>query len=791
MTSTRNGLLFATLLIAAAPIEARTAAFDIPAGPLGQSLAQLGRQARVSVGLGDPALAVRTAPAIRGRMSVDRALARLLDGSGARAVRIDGQTFRIERAPPRAVRRPPPPPPKPRPPPAPKATGPEQDIVITASRRQSRLSNYPGSVTVVDSSDPMFAGAAQGTHALAQRLPEVTTTHLGPGRNKLFIRGMSESSVNGTTQATVGQYLGDFRLNYNAPDPDLRLFDMSRVEVLEGPQGTLYGAGALGGIIRLVPNMPEPGATFGRVSAGLSSTAHGNLGSELAATANLSLSSALAARLTTYRVVEGGYIDDVARGLDDVNRVRTSGARFATRLYPADGWTLDGTIVGQSIKGDDAQYAQKGLGKLERGASLTENFSNRYRLVGLSAGYDGFARGFTVSANHVRHKLFERFDGTSSITPLIAYDLTTNVSLFAGEARLTGRPDHGGSWVAGAALYSSSARQDRDVEAATYTARRHQVTTKSLETALFGEYQFPVTSGTDVTIGARVSRNQLKSKGVLYYPQSGSAPLHASDKGSGWRLLPTLAISTRPVDDLLLFARYQEGFRPGGLSIGVFSVRSYDPDRVRSFETGLRLGRPGRSEFDLALAAGFVHWTDVQSDSLDRTAELMTTNIGNARNIFLDVSANWRPAGGLQLSGGFVLVDSKITSGPVKGNELPGVAPINARGSASYRFNPSWGGTLNLIASLRYTGKSYLDSGRTLPTAEEFLRRPQGDWLDAELLAQARFQGLHVTLGVTNLFDSTANRFALGTPLLLHEEDFTAPVRPRTLRLAIEVPLGR
>jgi hypothetical protein len=78
-----------------------------------------------------------------------------------------------------------------------------------------------------------------GTEKITQRVPTVASTYLGSGRNKLFIRGIADSSFTGPTQATVGQYLGDLRLSYNAPDPDLRLSDLARVEVLEGPQGTL------------------------------------------------------------------------------------------------------------------------------------------------------------------------------------------------------------------------------------------------------------------------------------------------------------------------------------------------------------------------------------------------------------------------------------------------------------------------------------------------------------------------------------------------------------------------
>jgi len=84
----------------------------------------------------------------------------------------------------------------------------------------------------------------------------LASTNLGTGRNKIFIRGVADSSFNGPSQSIVGQYLGDVRLTFNAPDPDLELYDIARVEVLEGPQGTLYGAGSLGGVVRVCPARP-------------------------------------------------------------------------------------------------------------------------------------------------------------------------------------------------------------------------------------------------------------------------------------------------------------------------------------------------------------------------------------------------------------------------------------------------------------------------------------------------------------------------------------------------------
>src|SRR5690606_2342451 len=125
---------------------------------------------------------------------------------------------------------------------------------------------------------------------------------------------------------------GDLRLSYNSPDPDLRLSDMEKVEVLEGPQGTLYGAGSLGGIIRLVPNAPEPGVVAASASLGGSATTHGALGADAGAVINLPLAGEAATlRLVVDAESQGGYIDKPLLGRDDVNRTRIYGGRAFAR----------------------------------------------------------------------------------------------------------------------------------------------------------------------------------------------------------------------------------------------------------------------------------------------------------------------------------------------------------------------------------------------------------------------------------------------------------------------------
>ena len=792
MTRAPTCFALALTVIAAAPAAARTVELDIAGGTLGQSVAHLGRQARVSVGLADQVLAVRRVPALRGRMSVEDALARLLRGTGANALRIDEFTYRIVVPPPR--RQPLPPFRRPAAPPPPETSTEEQElIVVVGSRRDVPLADYPGSATIISGSDPDMAGASRGTDAILRRRADVTTTHLGPGRNKIFIRGMSESSINGISQATVGQYFGDFRVNYNAPDPDLRMVDIRRVEILEGPQGTLYGAGTLGGILRVVPAPPEIDSTNGMLQVGATATAHGDAGYDGSASVNIPMGPRAAVRASAYRSQDGGYIDDIGRGIDDVNRVRTTGGRIAGRFLPNDDWTIDALLVKQRIRGDDSQYAESYFDPLERYSALAQKFRNDFSLSGLSANYDGWKNDFSLSLSHSDQHLFERYDAVPAIDYpfVIAYDLRTRVKMFSAEARANGENDRGWSWVVGAAAFANEARQERDVLIFPEASRRNTVSNRAFDVAAFGEVQFPISSIVSLTLGGRMMHVSSRGEGLVSQQGIGKGkPVLVEVKRGNLRALPTVALSAKPRDDLLLYARYHEGFRPGGLTVSLSGVGRYDPDRVRVFEGGLRKGRPNGGPIDLQLAAGYVDWRDAQGDTLDVTAEQTTVNIGDARNLFVDASLAWRPLRQLRVEGGVVLVDSEITSGPARGLPLPGVAKLNARAAVTYGFTPFPNALATVGLSGRYTGRSYLDTGITSPGFEEFLRKKQGNWLDVALTGQIAVGRLTASLDVSNLFDSKANRFALGTPLLMAQRDFVTPLRPRTARLGLAYRFG-
>lgn len=252
----------AMLSVPAIATAAEQRAFDVPKGSLSNALPLISRQGGVSISVADAALWQSRVRSVRGRMSIDEAIRRMLAGSGTRAVRVSATSWRIEQAPEAKVARRATSPPRTKAPsrssaPVNMVAAPEDEIIVTASKVDIPYASYAGVATVLDGDDLAFGGE-RGMDSILSRMATLSSTHLGSGRNKLFIRGIADSSFTGPTQSTVGQYLGDIRLSYNAPDPDLRLYDVANVEVLEGPQGTLYGAGSLGGIIRVVPNAPDP-----------------------------------------------------------------------------------------------------------------------------------------------------------------------------------------------------------------------------------------------------------------------------------------------------------------------------------------------------------------------------------------------------------------------------------------------------------------------------------------------------------------------------------------------------
>lgn len=767
------------LLSVAPPAHARELiSVDVPAGTLKAGVRALGAQTRSSIALADPAMSDLKVRRLRGRMTAEQALRRMVQGLAVEVVVLDATSFRLVPAPPRRLSRAVPfnVSPARKPPPMPAV-----EIIVTASKRRSSLSHYQGSVQTIDASDLAFA-EYRGTEAIERAGTSLSSTRLGPGRDKLFLRGVGDSSFSGHTQATVGQYLGEARLNYSGPDPNLRLYDIARTEILLGPQGTLYGAGSLGGIIRVEPNQPDHERTL--LQTTLSSSDHdgGALGAESAAMLNLPLgASGGAVRLVGYRVREGGYIDDLARGAVNGNALDILGGRAALAVAPAEPWRGEILGVWQDIEGRDAGYADRRLGRFARTAPIAQPYSNRFRLV--SVTLRGEERGLDLTANLTRSyaRLNDIFDASEPLpdTLALARRETSNVS--SAEIRIGRSESAGDGWLIGASVVDSRTRFASALSYRSAPPFETNTAASIREYILFGEASEAVGS-LALSIGARAARwrgRALHMSGA----NSPETPFSWNDKG--WKILPGASALLDLEGNVQLLVRYAASYRPPTAAASFAGFIALSGDRYSAWEAAVR--RPANGSLPLAASLSFSvgRWDNVQADVIDHAGYLTAANIGDAKTFTIEATAQWDFDEGLTLSSGVTMNRAIVTNAQpshiiVAHARLPNIPDMNARLAVQYAGSAGANNLYRLSATLRHTGRSRLGIGPELD-------RLQGGFSDVDLDATLDLGRAELHFGVANIFDSAGNRFALGSLADPGAQDLFVPQAPRRFSLGIRV----
>jgi outer membrane receptor protein involved in Fe transport len=781
----------AGLLATSASAAAAATVINAPAGTVADVAFAIGRQAGVSISFTGNVTS-RRATAIRGRMPAAAALRRLAASSGLDLRAGGPRSFILSpRRRPAAARinasataRRPAVPSNMDVPDAP----PLEEIVVTASKRDTLAKRFPGQWIRIDGDDLTGTGVV-GTDAISARTVGFSSTHLGAGRNKLFIRGIADSSFSGPTQSPVGQYFADLRTGYSGPDPDLRLVDMQSVEILEGPQGTLYGAGALGGIILLKPNMPDPRSSSGRARAGVSVTQHGEPGFDLSATLNAAVADGAAVRITGYHADEGGYIDNRLTGDNDINRVQVDGGRFIATAEPVSGWAVDLTATGQWIRGDDSQYSDGAGDRLSRASAVTQPFASDFALASLVLRKDDGLVRVRSTTGATWQDVTERFDVSvpGEERRLRQHSRAGGVS---SETRVWRPMRNGVSWLGGVSLLNHVYRVSRSVQEADAVRDLGSVENRVREITAYGEVGVELTPKIDASLGARYTISDMSGSGqhlsLVAFDRVAAADPDRTER----RMLPSASILVRPFDGLSLYARYQQGFRPGGLSIANDTVRFYKRDLLGTAEVGFRFGRPRTDRVDLAGSLIWSRWSDIQADFLDATGLPVTDNIGDGRvwsatvNGGVRINREWRVEAGVAWNDGRITRPSATLTALTAASfgrddmSIPNIAKVVGRAAIDFERDIGFGRRVELNLYGRYVGTSRLGIGSRLG-------QQQGDYFDSGLVARLVGKGWAMSLSATNLADQVGNRFAFGAPVLMGEEQLT-PLRPRTVRLGLD-----
>jgi outer membrane receptor protein involved in Fe transport len=753
-----------SLALGTAPPAAAQAGrpIDIAPGTLGEAIAALARQAQVSIGLAGALPALRV-PALHGRMTVGQALSRLLEGSGLTAVQLDDKAFRLVRAAP--VR-------------AASGGPPLETIVVTAAKRRQTLMDIPFGLDVRLRPDlqpipgPTTAAVAAGTDGL-------TLTNLGPGRNRPFIRGVADSPFNGPTQSTVATFIDDARITYAAPDPDLRLIDVERVELLKGPQGALYGSGTLGGILRIVPRRPALDRFEGEAALTLSAVTHGGAGAGGHAVLNIPVAAdRLGLRVVAYGERLPGWIDDAGRQQQDVNAVAVSGGRLAARWSAGD-WTLDLSGLSQFINARDSQYATADQGRLARATALAEPHDNDFRAVSQAASGRLWSLDLNTTTAYVRHELTSRLDASDSaalfgLPPPARYAESRSFTLLSHESRLADRSGRV-PWIAGLSYLSAAADTTGSVTSVPggATAPAGSLHQETADLALFGEATVRLGSALALGLGGRLFRAATHAEAAGAGPEP---RFRAIREG----LAPSVSLSWQPTPQLMAYARYAGAVRPGGLN-GAATARpaTFSADELDSVELGTRYAPADGLSLSAALFA--FDWQHVQSDVLDLRGLVTTTNAGNARNVGAEAAADWR-AGRWRAAAGLTLQHPRLRSRSAllpAGDErhLPAVPDIIGRLSLSREV--ILGGLDGTIAAqARYVGPAHL-------SFDPAIDRRMGNYAVVDLGVTVEKAGWSVQIALLNLLDTGANSFSFGNGFSMRTTRQTTPVQPRTMTLTV------
>jgi outer membrane receptor protein involved in Fe transport len=675
------------------------------------------------------------------------------------------------------------------------------EVLVVATRRPARAENLAYAVSLLDQRT-LIQTDVQDVSALAGAAPSMTVTNLGPGRDKILIRGLSDGPLTGRTQATVGVYLDDVRLTYNAPDPDLRLTDMGQIEVLRGPQGALYGAGSLGGVVQLVTVQPMSGQFGGWVSASGGWTRNGDPSNALDGMVNLPLLGGRGAlRLVGYREVEGGYIDDAALGLSNVNGMVRAGGRAAASLEIDDHWTIAAGLVGQGINSDDTQYAVAGQPPYTRRNQLREPHDNDFAEanLGLRGDFDSFDARWTTA--FVRHRLYSRYDA-SAAPPVqsppgpTAFDDEDAIQSVVSEATLSPRPSAPIQWLAGA--FYSYTRQDIGLTLTSLAGAPLQLFGEERhdrldEYALFGEAVLPLTHRVSFTVGGRAFLSDTEVRSGPGLAPAGPDPFfgHFSHEG----FAPKMMLSYQHSPGLLVYAQAAEGYRAGGINTTgvpgqVFSNdggsepnRFYQGDELWTLEAGVRAStEDGRIVVRSAIFRSA--WSNIQSDQLLPSGLPFTANIGDGRNIGLEFEGRYA-AGEFWLRGSFLIdspeLDRANPAFPARPDlGLAGVPGVQANASAHYAWPLAQGRRLELDGRYAYVGASHL-------TFDAVTSPRMGGYSTSRLATTLTDERWRLTLAAENLADTYANTFAYGNPFTLRTERQITPLRPTTVSLALSV----
>ena len=477
-----------------------------------------------------------------------------------------------------------------------------EEVVVTARKRSERQIDVPIALTSI-SGDALDQRGVSSVGAALSEVPGVNIYDRG-GSYKLSIRGISTSLGSNEN----GYYLDDLPFTgVTVPlNPDVRAWDIDRIEVLRGPQGTLFGEGSMGGTVRILTRDPEFNDWDAKLSLSGSSTSDGGTNRGAKAMINIPLvDDRLALRLAGTKEKFPGWIDNVVTGAQNVNLLEYTSYRAKLRFQPTDALSVGASYWHYKVDGPGGTSTADDRGDADQGVSLAAVIE--YSLVGFSAAYDFGPVELAYSFADNSFELPQRgalFGGTLEAT--IGIDVRSN------ELRLASQGDGPLQWTLGA--YKREAIR-RDAFVFALFGLNNTGRTDATSEALFGEATWSLSSAPiDLTLGLRSVREDLKGQEA----NSGVPTPPAGGKYNSTN--PRFIVAWRPNEAWRVYASAAKGYRSGQLqpsvskgiggALGIPLPDALSDDSIWTYELGTKASlADNRATFEAAIYQS--DWKDV------------------------------------------------------------------------------------------------------------------------------------------------------------------------------------
>lgn len=635
------------------------------------------------------------------------------------------------------------------------------EIVVTASKRKENIQDVAESVSVISGADLLQQQKAQLSDYLAYT-PGVNVSNTGsPGQSSITMRGISPLS--GTSK--VATYIDEAPLgssgiwaNSGEFTLDLLPFDLDRLEVLRGPQGTLYGASSMGGLLKYVLTTPDTTKFSADLAADGSAiqSANGPAATVMGHVNIPILTDTLATSLSGFYKYTPGYLDNAYSGARDTNDLRQYGGRVAAFWQPADNLTVKLNALSQTTESADDAFTSflnpsvspisatlpslvsggTGFGRLTENEAFLQPFYSRANFYSATVDWNlGFAdlvsatswsrlaSGQTINQTQE----FANFYPLVGLAPGLTYEFNRlDLKKVTQELRLTSPQADIVSWQIGG--FYTDERQSNEqkvfafdnayqpIEALGPYLAYANIPTTYREYAVFGDVTWKITSAFDVTGGIRYSKNKqgfvtTEAGALLDEPQSPPVTLPSvpsTEDNTTW--MGNARYHFAP--DVMAYFRVATGYAPGGANTPYPGVpqATVGAETLTSYEVGLKsefLDR--RASVDVAVF--HIAWKDIQLNALLNGISYVT-NGGAARSDGVELGTSYSPVQGLRFGFNSTYTDAHLTSlnadvsTPfILGAQLQNVSKWTASGTADYGWNLSSAMTAHVGGGIRWVGQ--------------------------------------------------------------------------------------